>query len=249
MMSVRAAVHKDGENWHTAAARNRRRPRKGIRLLSEEIDDDAVAARRILIAEQPDDPALIDHAEHLAYARTIGDVHPDKRTVLIDEAIHPRCTLPFCHADNRQSCQGERTAHELPVAAVRGCNDCSLALRQCRAHRIQRPRDRHVVLNMTAQDGKAQHLHQHRSKAQRTLPRDALCLCGRYVKAALDLRLREPLAPRGDKRPKEARQSRADHHGGAVRQETDEMTEKFDRPVRQHLSSFRAVLRWSFRGL
>ena len=248
-MSVRPAVHKDGENRHLAATRNRRRPRKGVRLLSEEIDDDAVATRRILIAEQPDDPPLIDHAEHLAHARTIGDVHPDKRAVLIDETIHPRSTLPFCHADNRQSCQGERTTHELPVAAVRGRNDCALALRQCRAHHIQRPRDRHIVLDMTAQDGKAQHLHQHRPKAQRTLPRDTRRLCRRYVKAVLNLRLREPFAPRGNKRPKEARQTHADHHGRAVRQETDEMAEELDRPVRQHLSSSRAVLRWSFRGL
>jgi hypothetical protein len=111
MMPIRLSMNEHGEDRYIAAPCNRRSAREGVRSLPEEVNDDTITQRRILIADETDNPTCIDHAEHLTYARMIGDVHTYEGTVFVDEAIHPCCALLLCHADDRKPRTGERSAH------------------------------------------------------------------------------------------------------------------------------------------
>ena len=237
------------EDRHLAATRNRRRSCKGIGRLPEKVNNNAIAQRRILIADEPNDPSLVDHAEHLAHARTIGDVYPDERTILIDEAIHPRRALPLRHAHQRKARRGECTAHEFPVAAVRGRKDRPAPFLDNCTQFFHCARERDVVAHVQLHNGIAQHLHQHRTEAQTARTSNALRLCIRNAKAAHDLLPCECLTPCRDKDPREPRQPLPERHRSTVRQETDQTAEELHRSIGKHLSPSHAVPQALFRGI
>ena len=176
-------------------------------------------------------------------------MHTDERTILIDEAIHPRRALPLRNTHHGESRRGECTAHEFPVAAVRGGKDRPASIGDSRAQLLHRPRKCDIRTHAWVHNREAQHLHKHWTEAQTARACNTLRLRIRNAEAARNLLLGEYLAARGDEVPRKPRQPFTECHRRTMWQEADEEAQSFHRIVGEHLSPSRADPRAPFREI
>ena len=223
-------MHERGEDRHALEARHRGSARHAVRRLAEEVEHDAAAAVRVLIHDEADGPALLQHVEHLAHAALVGDVHADERAVLVDEAVGARRLLLHRDADERDAGLRESAAHELPVAAVRRRDDAALAERETALELVE-ALDAHVIADVLADDWEAQDLHEHRAEADTAGLREALGLLLVDAEAHHDLVLRELLAPLRHERPGQGPEGPADDLTDAARQQAADLAQRLQQIV------------------
>lgn len=187
----------------------------------------------ILIHNQSDNPAFLQHIKHFPYPCLIGDMHADHGPVLIDEPVRPRRFLLHRNANQRNPRHSKSATHQLPIPAV-SRSDNGASARRYALTKLFQAFDAHVIFHLAADNGKAQNLKQHRTEADRTCPGNPLRLLFRCREAVHNLPSGQPFSSGWNKQPDQ----RADHPAQTVAEAAGKQAGRpahcFKYPIRSH---------------